>query len=249
MREDKILLGRIEDKMAQCDSYYSATHTGFLSLHERSIASRMLLQSASITRCFEGGYEEAERTVCVFLPDYANIADENPLCLIRATKKSGSNQLTHRDYLGSLVGLGIERSVIGDILVNENGADIICLEEISEFIMLHYMAAGRTELTLEKLPITDLEVTDTNFKEVTDTIASLRLDNVISSAFKMSRSKAVASISKGIVFVNNVEISKSDFKVNHGDKLVVRGLGKCKLAEVGGRSRKDRIYVTYNIYI
>lgn len=247
MKDDNILLGQIEDKMIQCENSYMATHTGFLSLHQRSLSLK-IKAFPSVTRHFDGGYEDAERVVLSFLPDYMKPGDESPLALLRVTKKPGSRELTHRDYLGSIIGLGIDRSVIGDILVNEEGADIICLKEISEFLELEYAKAGRTNLEAKLLPITDLRVAPAIYKEETDTVASLRLDNIISSAFGISRVKAAAAISKGIVFVNNMEMSKVDSKVKAGDKLVLRGKGKVNVAEIGGRSRKDRIYVTYHIY-
>ncbi|MEG0919123.1 MAG: YlmH/Sll1252 family protein [Anaerovoracaceae bacterium] len=249
MKEDKILIGQIEDKMKQCESHYMTTRTGFLSLHERSIASG-IVTLPGVQKLLIGGYDEAERVVCFFLPDYATKEDcLSQLGVIRVSKKPGGRQLTHRDYLGSLLSLGIDRSVIGDILVRDNGADIICLEEICDFILTHYFSAGSTELSVDSVNISQIDIPEVQFKEVTDTIASLRLDNVISSAFKVSRTKAVESINRGIVFVNNLEVNKADKKIVEGDKIVLRGKGKIILDQIQGKSRKDRTYVVYKVYI
>lgn len=182
------------------------------------------------------------------LPDYAELADNNPLTVIRAETAMGSRKLTHRDYLGSLVGIGIKRELVGDILVRENGADIIALTDIADFIMMNYCRAGKTDLSLTQFPAEELIVPEINRKIVTDTVASLRLDSVLASAFGLSRGKATEAINRGLVFVNHVEITKPDFQVAEKDKITLRGKGKAKLAEVGGKSRKDRQYITIERY-
>lgn len=197
---------------------------------------------------FYGGYEDAERVILINLPDYARLADENPLTVIRACKAEGSRQLTHRDYLGSLVGLGIKRELLGDILVREDGADIIVLSDIAEFILSNYCKAGRTGLSLSQHHISELIVPEAERTRITDTVASLRLDSVAASAFGLARAKAAEAIGRGLVFVNHVEVTKPDFQVKEGDKITLRGRGKACLTEIGGRSRKDRVYITIERY-
>lgn len=262
MKEDNFLLGQIEDKITQCENKYIVTHTGFLDSHQQSLA-RVYCRKAHIpvfdeepahenfppTRSiFYGGYEDAERVVLISLPDYAALEDYDPLTVIRAVKADGSRELTHRDYLGSLVGLGIKRELLGDILVREDGADIIALADIAEFILMNYYKAGRTNLSLSQHPISELIVPQQKRTTITDTVASLRLDSVVASAFGLSRGKAAEAISRGIVFVNHVEVTKPDFQVGEGDKLTLRGKGKACLLEIGGRSRKDRQYITIEKY-
>lgn len=258
MKEDNFLLGQIEDKIAQCENKYIVTHTGFLDSHQQSVV-RIYCRKNGVpvfeqepaqeafppTRSiFYGGYEDAERMILINLPDYAMLCDYDPLTVIRATKAEGSRELTHRDYLGSLVGLGIKRELLGDILVREDGADIIALADIADFILMNYYKAGRTNLFLSQHPIGELIVPQRKPTIVTDTVASLRLDSVAASAFGLSRGKAAEAISRGIVYVNHVEVTKPDFSVSEGDKIVIRGKGKACLREVGGRSRKDRQYIT-----
>lgn len=197
---------------------------------------------------FYGGYEDAERVVLINLPDYARLADNNPLTVIRASKAEGGRALTHRDYLGSLVGLGIKRKLLGDILVRENGADIIVLSDIAEFILSNYCKAGRTALSLSQHHIRELIVPEIKRTRITDTVASLRLDSVTASAFGLARGKAAEAIGRGIVLVNHLEVTKPDFQVKEGDKITLRGKGKACLIEIGGRSRKDRVYITIERY-
>lgn len=267
MKEDNYLLGLIEDKIGQCENKYIVTATGFLDAHQQSVArlyckknhipvfgredEKAALETGSlppVRTVFYGGYEEAERVILVNLPDYAVSAETELLTVIRATQPAGSRALTHRDYLGSLMGLGIKRELIGDILVREDGADIIVLSEIADFILMQYGKAGRVNLSLTAYPIDRLVVPKTERKQITDTVASLRLDSVTASAFGISRGKAAQAISGGLVFVNHMETTKPDFQLEEGDKITLRGKGKVCLAEVGGKSRKDRQYITLERY-
>jgi RNA-binding protein YlmH len=251
-KEDRMLLAGAEDKYKQCRDQYRTTYTNFLDLRQRSLVARLFAEVSKKdgdVRCvFYGGYDDAERVMAVFLPDYAD-ETECPLSVIRISTSSGSRKLTHRDYLGSLTGLGLKREVIGDILVNENGADVIILDDVKEFLLMNYSKAGRTSLELSTVPLDELYVPEGNSVTVKDTVASLRLDNVISSAFGMSRAKAAEAIKRGIVFVNSMECPKVDMQVKEGDKLVLRGKGKAYLSHVGGRTRKDRVFVEIERFV
>ena len=130
--DDKLLLARIEDKARQCSENSMITNSVFLDMHERSVVAEMRLQYSDVKMIFYGGFEEAERTVAVFLPEYIDAADsdelrayfdenpaDNPLSVIRLEKDKFSPALSHRDYLGALMGLGIRRETTGDITVEE----------------------------------------------------------------------------------------------------------------------------------
>ncbi|MBR5315519.1 MAG: RNA-binding protein [Firmicutes bacterium] len=265
MKEDQFFLGQLADKVDQCENKYITTYTNFMDTHQQSIARihckknfvRVLEEDFPISEMgnlpptrsiFYGGFPEAERVILVNMPDYTFLESENPLTVIRATKAEGSRELTHRDYLGSLLGIGIKRELVGDILVREDGADIIVMEDIADFILMHYGQAGRTTLSLTKHGVDELIVPVQKKSVITDTVASLRLDSVVASAFGLSRGKASEAITRGIVFVNHMEITKPDFQVSEGDKITLRGKGKACLTEIGGKSRKDRQYITIERY-
>lgn len=223
---------------------------------------------------FYGGYDEAERCLPVFLPDYATSPGYNVkaeleelLAVIRvsvsgrhgaqssSSHRPGGRALTHRDYLGSLLALGIRREMTGDILVRDGtsemgpGADIIVKAEIADFIISNYDKAGRTQLQTEVLPISQLHLEPVRLEHHRDTVASLRLDSVVSSAFRLSRAKAAEAIRRGLVSVNSIETMKIDASVSEGDKVVLRGQGKALLSEVGATTRKDRIRITIARYV
>lgn len=179
---------------------------------------------------------------------FRNEPDDDPLTVLRVTLKKGAPVLTHRDYLGSLMGLGIKRESTGDILVRKDGADIIVLKEMASFIMMNMDKAGRARLQFEEVPVSELIVPEFHRIEVTESVSSLRLDNVLSAAFGLSRGKAGEAVSAGIVFVNGVTVSKPEKQVTEGDKLVIRGRGKAVFKEIKGTSSKGRTIIVIEKY-
>lgn len=215
------------------------------------------------------------------------------LKIIRTSLPKHGRVLSHRDYLGSLLSLGIDRGKTGDILVRTEtvknevtfvsssfgetkknlqssdgtieksqlpehtgetkknlapGADIIVCFEIADFIRMNYARAGRRTFESEVLDIEALHVVKSDASSKTDTLASLRLDCIVASAFGVSRAKAADAIRTGAISVNSVETIKPDYIIEEKDKIVFRRHGKAVIASIGGKSRKDRIYVTFEIY-
>lgn len=247
MKEDEVLLAGVEDKIRQCLENYMVTNTAFLDMRQRTLAEVQCRQHRGLRYCFYGGYEDAERTAAVFLPDYAERKEHDPLALLRITR-DGHRILSHRDYLGSLMGLGIKREMIGDILVREDGADIVVIKDMADFLLYNYEKAGRISLKAEIVPIDKILVPESRFEEKRDTVASLRLDNLVASAFLLSRGKATEAIESGMVFVNGLQSEKADRQIKEGDRLVLRGKGKVLLKAAGGVTRKDRISIVIHKY-
>lgn len=255
-KEDKVLLAGIEDKIRQCEDQYITTHSSFLDMRQRTLAEARCRQHHGIRFYFYGGYEDAERTLVIFLPEYGEIpenhlpgpGDDNPLALLRISQ-DGGRTLSHRDYLGSLTALGVKREMIGDILVRDGGADIVILKEMGDFLIYHYEMAGRASLKGNLVPIDQIVVPENRFEEKRDTVASLRLDNLIASAFSMSRGRAAEAVERGLVFINGLQCEKPDRQIKEGDKLVLRGKGKVLLKAVGSVTRKDRISIVLRKYV
>ena len=170
------------------------------------------------------------------------------LSLLRLTQK-GQQTLSHRDYLGALTGLGVKREIAGDILVRENGADLIVLSEMADYLAANFEQAGRVTLTARKLLLSDLILPEGRREEFRDTVASLRLDNLVAAAFSISRSDAAEAIQRGLVSVNSLILQKPDAPVREGDRIVSRGKGKVLLAQVGGTTKKGRISVTLERFV
>ena len=247
-KDDKLLIASAQDKARQCERNSILTHTGFLSLAEQA-----MLEKEFPGGCFWGGYEDAERRLLVFLPEWlAEVpvsGEDCPLVLLRVSLPKGSPKLTHRDYLGSLLALGIERSVTGDIVVHEDGADIFVLRDMAEFLRQNYVQAGRSALQTGVLEISALRPAVYQVVEKRDTVASLRLDCVLASMFSLSRGHAQEAVRQGLVAVNGRLAAKPDSLLEEGDKVSLRGKGKAVLKEVGGKSRKDRDCIVFERYL
>lgn len=246
--DDRLLLAGLLDKAQTCQTRGYLTHTKFLDLNERALCTEAVrLSGAAGYAVFWGGYEEAERGIYLFYPDYLDeqaAVQAAPVALLRARKRK-EDTLTHRDYLGALMGLQIDRSVVGDILVHEEGADILVLEDMADFILLHFAKAGRKQISLTKEPLFALRVAAAAEKKGTGSVASPRLDSVVALIFGLGRKQAQEKIEHGLVFVNHTPCLKPERPVAEGDRLTVRGLGRARIEAFGGVSRKGRLFVRF----
>lgn len=249
--EERLLLSKALDQITIADTRSIPTHTGFLSPGEALAVERLMEQTAAVNHVFVGGFDEAERRRCCFLPDWQEPEDVDPGELVAAVRATwfASHGLTHRDFLGSLMGLGLKREAIGDILVSEGSCDILLLPELQFFVTENLEYAGHEKLRVEAVPLENLHFPQPKLKVIHDTVPSLRLDAVAAAGFNISRSKLTDFIHAGKVTVNWQSVTRSDFAVGEGDVISCRGLGKCRLAEVGRVSRKGRLNVTIERYV
>ena len=199
-----------------------------------------------------GGFEGAERQMLVYLPEYlekeALYEEDSPLVCLRATFFDGDTP-SHRDFLGALMGEGIARETVGDICVGKGQCDFFVTAEIAPFILQNFIGAGRTKVHLERIPLSQVSVPEPETKEIKDTVASVRLDSVISSGFRIGRSAAAQYVHAGKVAIDGLPCEKPDKAVEEGAKISVRGLGKIKLKSVNGQTKKGRISIIIDRYI
>ena len=251
--EDRMLLARVLDRAEQAEQRNIPACTDFLSPAQRT-AAEDLLRRAGVNPnrwCAWGGYDGAERQAIVFPPDWLEAADapeQLPLRYLRATYRP-EDKLTHRDILGSLMGLGIVREKVGDLLVSDSGCDIVVLDSVAEFLLQSWTGAGRAKLTVTEIGPENLHIPAVQCREVRDTVAALRLDAVASTGFRMARGKAAALIESGKVQVNWRECTKPDKPLSQGDTVSARGFGKFELAEVGALTKKGRLPILLKIYV
>ncbi|MDE7261688.1 MAG: hypothetical protein K2N78_06470 [Oscillospiraceae bacterium] len=247
--EDRLLLARIWDKYEQTERKSIPSATVFLSPREQQLAQAML-NAAGVRSgyIFDGGYEDAERKILLFLPDWAEEPTGDELVFLRAAFH-GEESLTHRDILGSLMGLGVTRERVGDILVSPHSADIAAAPSLRDFFLREWDQAGRVKLTVTEIERSELSVPQAQVKIIRDTVSSLRLDAVAATAFSMSRGRAAELIAAGKVNLDHVPCLKGDKAVAEGAVLTARGFGKAKLTQVGGLSKKGRIGITVERYM
>ena len=159
------------------------------------------------------------------------------------------SSLSHRDILGGLMGLGLTREKLGDILMEDGRCQVVVLREALPILLSQWEGAGRWKLKVREIPVSELSPRPPEVKTIRDTVAAMRLDAVLASGFSTSRSKAAELVSAGRVSVNHRECAKPDRVVEAGDVLTCRGLGKCVVREVLGQSKKGRTMLVLERYI
>ena len=248
--EDRVLLAKIWDKISAGMRKNIPANTTFLTLRELDMC-RYLFGSQEGLFAF-GGYEGAERQMLVYLPEYLEkdslYEEDSPLVCLRATFFDGDTP-SHRDFLGALMGEGIARETVGDICVGKGQCDFFVTAEIAPYVLQNFTGAGRTKVHLERIPLTEVSVPEPETKEIRDTVASVRLDSVISSGFRIGRSMAAQYISAGKAAIDGLPYEKPDKAVDEGAKISVRGLGKIKLRTIGGQTKKGRISIIIDRYV
>ncbi len=243
--ETELLLARIEDCAEICFKTEKPKFFGFLSKEEAVLAEKTLARRNANYKLY-GGYEGAERVVLGCFPEWVSEM-QFPISAVTFTFRK-ADSLRHRDFLGSLMALGLKREAIGDILIEEGRAVVFCLDEIADFILNQIDKVGRIGVKAsmgfdEPLPERD------SLLELKDTIASERLDCVVSALCKTSRSAALQKINEGIVAVNSVVTEKATKTVENGDVITVRGYGKFIIESLDNRTRKQRVIIKYKKYV
>lgn len=248
--EDRILLAKLWDKINAGMRKSIPANTCFLSPRELEMAKFLFGEPEGLYTF--GGYSDAERKMLIFLPEYLEesaLYDEDSPCIcLRAVFYEGDSP-SHRDFLGALMGAGIGRETVGDICVGKGSCDFFVSAEIAPYILQNFTSAGRTKLRISRIPLTEASIPEPEIKEIKDTMASLRLDSVISSGFRIGRSLAAQYVTTGKASIDGLPCEKPDKTVSEGMKISVRGLGKIKLHAVNGRTKKDRISVVIHRYI
>lgn len=248
--EDRLLLAKLWDKIQSGIHKNFPANTCFLSPRELEMARHLFGGLPGLIHF--GGYDDAERKMLVYIPEYLDagylMEEGTPIACLRA-KFYHAESPTHRDFLGALMGSGIGREMIGDICVGAESCDFFVADEIAPFLLQNFDSAGRVKLKLTQIPLCDARIPQPEISEIRDTLASLRLDSVISAGFRIGRTAAVQYISAGKAAVDGLPCEKPDKAIAEGTKISVRGLGKIKLEAVGGITKKGRISILIHRYI
>lgn len=248
--EDRMLLAKIWDKINTGMQRNIPANTAFLSPRELEMARYLFGEQEGLIAF--GGYADAERKMLCWVPDYLDQSslyeEDSPMVCLRAEFYKGDTP-THRDFLGALMGAGISRETIGDICVGVGRCDFFACQEMSEYLLQNFTATGRTKIHLQLVPLKDAQIPQPEVKIIRDTLASLRLDSVISSGFRISRGLACEYIAAGKAAIDGLPCEKADKIIREGVKISLRGSGKIKLAAVNGTTKKGRISVEIHRYV
>ena len=246
--EHEALLRRIGDLARRCEKSNSLTSTVFLTPAEQAAVIQFCRSLPGCRMVLSGGLPDCERKVAFFLPDYLEEADFNPAEELRAVHiRAYYGRPEHRDYLGALLGLGVRREWVGDIRIREDEAWVFCLPSVADQLA-GLEQAGRVSVKAEVVEIPEIPAPEPKRRSVRFTVQSLRFDAVLAETFRLSRTQAVKLIAAGYASLNYLPCLKNDAPVSEGDVLSLRGKGKATLAELGGRSRKDRLFLRMEIW-
>jgi len=219
--------------------------TDFLTPREQRIVTHIANQVGCVV-AQDGGYPDAERKRALVMPDnwYPETSDYH-VEMMHVVSADG-HALTHGGVLGSLLGLGIERRVLGDISANENQAVFAVSAEMAAYVQANLRQVGRSPVDVTRCT-GQLAPTPPVYASRTVTVASMRVDAVLAAACRLSRSQAQDLILRGHVTLNFVDIKDTDTSVVAGDVFSVRGFGRVKISEVLGMSKKDKFRIEVGI--
>lgn len=226
------------------------TFSDFLNLNELNIlhtTPKDLFPSRYETY---GGYEPAERQMVAFLPDALYYDYQYPISVLRISpaNRKFAEELTHRDFLGGILHLGIERSCLGDLLVEDSICHVFVTDTMADFICEQLTRIRHTVVKTEKIDGESFSFTP-RLETVKGTVASVRLDTVLSVAFPLSRSRMTGLVEGGKVFVNGKLITSNGYRLKEGDIISVRGMGKLVYQGVLSETKKGRQYIQAGKYI
>ncbi len=234
------------------------TYSDFLNLNEQNIL-HTLPKDRLYTRFMSfGGYDTAERQMAAFIPDalylrWGKKEPENidyPFRALRISplNKKFAGELSHRDYLGAVLNLGIERSRTGDILIDGESALIFVHRDIANVVSGELTRVRHTSVRADELPLSKISYTP-SYEEIRGTVASVRLDSLLALAFSSSRTRLTGLIEGAKVYVNGRLVTSNGYQPAEGDVISVRGMGKFRFENSGSRTRKNRIMVVIFKYV
>jgi len=240
-------LARILDLASQSIKNWEVVLTDFLSPPVLNEAEQMLSKLTEISSLSWGGYPQAERRRLALVRSDLPL-EENQITL-KALEVAGNflfDPVTHRDFLGSILGTGIVRDKIGDILVlGERGAQVIVVPEIVDFLTMSLNQVRTVSVKTKEIELSAIKIRPPQTKEIYTVEASLRLDALASAGFSISRSKMTDAISNGDVKVNWKAVNQPSHNLVVGDLISMRGKGRLQVGTIEvTKKQRYRIHLT-----
>ena len=235
-------IAKIRDKIRFYEKTDKVVSTNFLTPVE---VNEVISVVRKYSFCLTGGFEEAERRIIIIGTDRDRISD---FCEVIRVEAFNECSLLHRDVLGSILGLGIKREMIGDIIENGKFCDIIIKNEMKEYILNNLTKIGREKVSTRTVPFSELASGNKRRIEKILSVASLRLDAVVSAGFGVSREKSAGLINLEKVLVNFLPCKNVSKSVCVGDLISVRGFGRIKILDILGETKKGRIRILIEVF-
>ncbi|MFT8871430.1 MAG: YlmH/Sll1252 family protein [Sporolactobacillus sp.] len=242
--EERPLVEHLLDLIRRAEERYFVQRSDFLDPRARQILISLVGKNEKVRLSFFGGFPNAERQRALLSPPYAAAAEDDfAVSVLEVDYPHKFVTLAHRDLLGAILGCGVDRRKIGDLLVGETHVQFICTADIAAYLSNNLVSVGRQPVSVR--PAKTILHTEEQWFEDSGTVASLRLDAVIAEIYRLSRAAAAERISRGLVKVNWQLIERRDFEVIEGDILSLRGAGRSKILSAGELTKKHKIRLYY----
>ena len=248
--ETEIMLAKVLDKVEKALQRHEPQVTNFLNPRQFYLAEEVLNNISNLKFYKYGGYKKAERNRLVFVPDYyMEDLIESPIVLLDIKGQFKFQRVEHGDFLGAILGTGIKREMVGDLILYEQGCQAIIADEIKDFLLLNLEQVHQIGVELSEISFARLKKEPERIKEIRDTVASLRLDSVASSGFSTSRTRMSKIIEAGKVKVNWKVVKDPSYFLDEQDLISIRGWGRVEIDEFLGKSRKGRLKIKLKRYL
>ena len=255
-QEDKVCLSQVLDKIEFSKTREKIEYTDFLDMYQVSLVENFLRKIKFENFQLYGGYEQAERKILIVFPDkyYNKMLERNFHKIVKIVRiqllEEEQGKYSHRNYLGGIVKLGLKREKVGDIIVYQQGADVIALDDFADILRQQLPLLTRFQNSkVEIKEIQDLKKKDIKLEQVKIIVPSLRLDNFVSDLARTSRSKASQMIGQERVFVNGQIETKVSKQLKLKDVITIRGKGRFVIQEFAGTTRSGRIVVAVEKFV
>jgi photosystem II S4 domain protein len=248
--EERMLAAKVIDQAELTAKTHTPKYSDFLDPHGQEIARLILQQTPEVTGFFDGGYGQAERKRLVTIPfSYLGPPPSPHIVALEAQGTFQFKNITHRDCLGAILGLGIKREVVGDILLTEQGCQILADADIATFIRANLTKIHQVPVRVVDIDAEALRPASERVKEIRTTLASLRLDTAASAGFGTSRSKMADEIAAEKIKVNWKPVKSASYAIKQGDIISLRGRGRVEVVELLGQTKKGRYSVLLKRYL
>ncbi|MDQ0164625.1 RNA-binding protein [Bacillus horti] len=242
--EEKGFVEKIMEYADHAEKRHQHKLTNFLDPREQFIVQSIVGRRMDITVDFFGGYDHAERKRALIAPSYANHhVNDFQVALLSLEGSYGNPPFEHRDVLGSVLGLGLKREKIGDLLIHADSQQCIVAEEIADFVSVHLHQVHRCAVSCDLVSLNRINPGQEDWQYKDTTVSSLRLDVILAELLPLSRSKTVPMIKAGKIKVNWRVVEQPSMILDEGDVLSVKGFGRFLFSKIEGRTKKDRLRV------
>jgi len=247
--EDWILIARLLDIIESVKRFSDSLVTDFYDPYRQQMLSPVLTRSPEISFLWTGGYEQAERRRLLICPEYMDPKEQDgQLGVLSVTGNFRFQKLTHRDFLGAVLGLGIKREKVGDLIIVPEGCQVVVDRTVAGYIARNLTKVHRSGVQVQEVGPECILLPREDVKEVLATVPSMRLDAVAAAGYGVSRSKMVDEIRAEKVRVNWLIVTDCSRRVEEGDKIAVRGRGRVEVAGIKGSTKKGRVSLVLRRY-